>query len=138
MNQFLPTLLAHSTSAVLGYLRGLQHNPLIDWAIREITIQTKISIGSLDASRATKPAAHSQLSDPASLSPPVGSSVTPILVTLGASLELQAATSKVSIPFIKASALGLLRCFPPSRPQSTLCSGWVRPPSCSVTRHPDT
>ena len=120
MNRFLPTLLAHSTSAVLGYLRGLQHNPLIDWAIREITIQTKISIGSLDASRATKPGAHPQLSDPVSLSPAVGSSVAPILAALGPSLELQAATSKVSIPFVNGSPLALFSCFPLSRLQPIL------------------
>ena len=40
--------------------------------MHRVIFQTKASNGSLDASHATKPGAHPQLSDPVSLSPPVG------------------------------------------------------------------
>ena len=85
-----------------------------------VIFQTKASNGSLDTSHATKPGAHPQLSDPVSLSPTVGSSVAPILATLGPSLELQAETLKISIPFVNGSTIGLFSYFPPSRLQSIL------------------
>ena len=95
-------------------------------------IPTETSIGSVDVSRATKSGVRPSGTDPISVSPPVSSPFAPILAIYGPSLGLLAASEKVSISFVKAQALGLLRHFPPSHPQPIVCPGWINPPSCST------
>jgi hypothetical protein len=123
--RFLLTPLAHSTSAVLGYSWLLQQNPSIDWATHEITFRMKTSTSPVAAPRATTPGAHSQLSEHITLP-------APLTDISGPSPELQAAAAKVTISFVRASALGLLRRLPPSHPQSVICSGIIEHPSCSA------
>ena len=114
--QFLLTPLAHLTSAVLGYSWLLQQNPSIDWATHKITFQTKTSISPIAAPHVTIPGAHSQLSDLLSCSAPLMDISSP-------SLELQAAATKVTIPFVRATL---------STPSSVICSGFIKYPSCST------
>ena len=82
--------------------------------------------------RGIRATARPSPTDPVSLSSPVISPFALISSIPGPSLGLRAANVKVSISFVKASTLGLPRHFLPSHPQSIVCSGWIRPPSCSA------
>ena len=117
---------------ILGYLWLHLHNPSINWATHKLTFWPQSeSDPPIDAVHSTLPGPHPELSEPTeSLALPVPSLM--LLSDPSPSDKLQATTASISISFVKASALGLLSCLPPSHPQAILCMGIIEPPTCNT------
>ena len=131
--RLLLTPLARSTAVVLGYSWLRLHNPLIDWVAHELTFwHQPPSKSVVDASCSTPPRTPPELSKPHTLSgnpiSPNPDNSTPPLP----SDELQATTAEITVSFVSTSALGFLSRLPRSHPQSILCSGIIKPPTCNT------